>query len=95
MIGLAFSAASAIAGLVSSNMKDREIINKEKIYTPDTSSFQSAGLFNNAVGDIGEQTVVNKEYEHNKMKTGLALGSSLLGVAGSIADAQSAKKTGG
>ena len=81
MIGLAFSAASTIMSLVGANMKDEEVVTKTKMYTPNTSTFQQAGLYNNAVADIGEQTISTTTQEQSGTKKGLMMGGTVLGAA--------------
>ena len=78
MIGLIMSAVGAAASLAGSVMPNKNVVENTKVYSPDSSSFQSAGLFNNSVADIG---MVEGEKNVEQMSDGKAALQGLGAVA--------------
>jgi hypothetical protein len=71
-------AAGMAATMASSMVDDKEFVEKTSTYTPDSYSFQNAGLYNNAIGDIGQVDTYENTTEQTGLKKGLAgLGGAL------------------
>ena len=77
-IGLIMQAAGMAATMASSMVDDKEFVEKTSTDTPVLSSFQNAGLYNNAIGDVGRVDTYENTTEQTGLKKGLAgLGSAL------------------
>jgi len=85
-IGLIMSAVGMAANLAGSMMKDKEIVETTKVYTPSQASWQKTGLTNNVVGDIGEQTLTETSYEASNKKKGIMAAGSLFSSMAPLAD---------
>lgn len=93
MIGLIMQAVGAAASMASQIVPDKNYVKKTSTYTPNSYSFQNAGLYNNAVGDIGEVDTYKNISEQSNLSKGLAGLGSALNVMGSFAPKGSKDKS--
>ena len=70
MIGLIAQAVGMAANMASGFVKDNNVVEKTSTYTP--TGFSSAGLFNNAIGDLGQVDTYTQSTEEKPLKRGLA-----------------------
>ena len=76
MIGLIMQAAGAAATMASGMVSDKDYVEKTSTYAP--AGFSQAGLFNNAIGDLGQVDTYSNVTEERSLKKGLAgLGTAL------------------
>ena len=94
MIGLIMQAVGAAASMASQIVPDKNYVKKTSTYTPNSYSFQNAGLYNNAVGDIGEVDTYKNISEQSNLSKGLAGLGSALNIIGSFAGTKSNIKSG-
>ena len=82
MIGLILSAVGAAASMAGQIMPNKSVVENTKVYTPNSSSFQGAGLFNNSVADVGmietEQNV-EKENPSKTVMQGIGAAATIAG----------------
>jgi len=83
-MSLILAAAGMAANLAGSLIKDKDVVNTRQVYTPSQTSFQTTGLFNNSIGDIGEQTITDTTTEVSDKKKGLMAAGSVLSMASSV-----------
>ncbi len=86
MVGLAMTAASAVMGMASGLIEDKEIVTKTKSYAPRETSFQQAGLYNTSIADVGETISKETSYEQTDLSKGLQMGSAAMGAAAPLVE---------
>ena len=92
MIGLILSAVGAAASMAGQIMPNKSVVENTKVYRPNSSSFQGAGLFNNSVADVGMiETEQNVEKE-STAKTALQGVGTIASLAGQFIGNNPAKQ---
>jgi len=82
MIGLIASAIGSAASLAGNIMPDKKVVDNLKVYTPNSSSFMNAGLFNNQVADIGLTETQVESTKPSTAKSLLQVGGSVMSMVG-------------
>ncbi len=81
-MSLILMAAGAAASMASGMVSDKEYVEKTSTYTP--TGFSQAGLFNNAIGDLGQVDTYSNVTEERGLKKGLAGLGAILSSSSSL-----------